>query len=104
MNHSEISQLNNLVEYQTDAVVSNTLMKKEKGTVTVFAFDKDQGLSEHSAPFDALVTIIDGAGIIVLAGKEYELTAGEAIIMPANIPHAVIAKMAFKMMLVMIRE
>jgi quercetin dioxygenase-like cupin family protein len=104
MYHSEISQLSRLVEYQTDAVVSNTLMKKDKGNVTVFAFDKDQGLSEHSAPFDALVTIIDGEGIIVLAGKEYKLKAGEAIIMPANIPHAVIAKMAFKMMLVMIRE
>ena len=104
MNHSKISQLSALVDYQADAVVSNTLMKKEKGTVTLFAFDKDQGLSEHSAPFDAMVSILDGEGIIVIDGKEYELSTGEVIIMPANIPHAVKAKTAFKMMLVMIRE
>ncbi len=104
MNLNESNKINEIVDYQSDAVVSKTLIKKEKGTTTVFAFDKGQGLSEHTAPFDALVQIIDGKADIILDGKSNITQAGELIIMPANIPHALKAIEKFKMMLVMIRE
>ncbi len=92
-----------LVNYQDGSVVSRELIRKEKGTVTVFAFDKGQGLSEHTAPFDALVQVLDGTAEIRIAGTPHTLTAGQAIIMPAHKPHALQAIARFKMMLVMIR-
>jgi len=97
-------KLNKMIDYQNNAVVSKTVIKKEKGTVTIFAFDKNQELSEHTAPFDALVQILDGEADIIIAGKSNLLSAGEMIIMPANKPHALKAVEKFKMMLVMIRE
>ncbi|TAM43441.1 cupin domain-containing protein [bacterium] len=93
-----------LVDYQDDSVVSKELIKKDKGTVTLFAFDKGQGLSEHTAPFDAFVYIIDGKAEITIDGKPHSVTAGESIIMPANKPHSLKAIERFKMLLVMIRE
>jgi quercetin dioxygenase-like cupin family protein len=93
-----------LVEYQAGAVVSRTLVKKETGTVTLFAFDKGQGLSEHTAPFDALVFITDGEAEIRIAGSPHRVKAGEMIVMPANKPHALQAVERFKMALVMIRS
>lgn len=100
----EVGSLNGLVDYQDGSVVSKEVIKKEKGTVTLFAFDKGQGLSEHTAPFDALVYIFDGKAEISLAGKKYSLKAGETIIMPANKPHSLKAVDRFKMLLVMIKE
>ena len=93
-----------LVAYQAGAVVSRAIVKKKTGTVTVFAFDKDQGLSEHAAPFDALVQVLDGVGEITIAGVPHRLAKNDLILMPANIPHAVKAVERFKMMLTMIRE
>lgn len=92
-----------LVDYQDGSVVSKELIKKEKGTVTLFAFDKGQGLSEHTAPFDAFVYIIDGKAEITIDGKAHSLAAGETIIMPANKPHSLKAIERFKMLLVMIK-
>jgi quercetin dioxygenase-like cupin family protein len=91
------------VGYSTQSVISRQVIKNEKGTVTLFAFDKGEGLSEHSAPFDAMVLLLDGKAEITIGGKPNALQAGEAIIMPANIPHALKAVERFKMMLVMIR-
>lgn len=96
--------LNELVDYQKDSVVSREIIKKQTGTVTVFAFDQGQGLSEHTAPFDALVHIIDGEAEIKISEKVHSLEAGRMIIMPANIPHALKAKKKFKMLLVMIKQ
>ncbi len=104
MNLNESNKISDLVEYQKDSVVSKTLIKKEKGTITIFAFDKGQGLSEHTAPFDALVQVIDGAAEVIISGKSHITKAGEMIILPAGKPHALKAKEQFKMMLVMIRE
>lgn len=92
------------VKYQTGSVVSREIIRKATGTVTVFAFDEGQGLSEHKAPFDALVYILDGKADIVIAGKHSQLKRGEMIVMPANQPHALKAVSRFKMLLVMIRE
>lgn len=92
-----------LVEYQEGAVVSRTLVKKEKGTVTLFAFDKGEGLSEHSAPFDALVQILDGEAEITISGKPIRATSGQLVIMPADEPHALQAVERYKMMLTMVR-
>jgi quercetin dioxygenase-like cupin family protein len=92
------------VEYQSGAVVSRTIIERATGTVTIFAFDKGQGLSEHTAPFDALVQILDGKAVITIDGQSHDLAGGEAIIMPANRPHALKAVERFKMMLVMIRS
>ncbi len=93
-----------LLSYQENAVVSSEIIRKNTGTVTVFAFDKGQGLSEHTAPFDALVSILDGRAEITIAGAMHTLAAGQLIIMPAHKPHALHAVERFKMMLVMIRE
>lgn len=93
-----------LVEYQDGAVVSKTVIAKPTGTVTLFAFDKGQGLSTHSAPFDALVVILDGEARITISGKAHKVTKGEMIIMPANKPHALKAVKPFKMMLVMVKS
>lgn len=96
--------LSSLVEYQKDSIVSREVLKKNTGTVTLFAFDEGQGLSEHTAPFDALVFIMDGTALITLSGTEHKLTAGQFIIMPAGEPHSLKAPSRFKMMLVMIRS
>lgn len=93
-----------LVQYQDGSVVSRTIIDKGEGTITVFAFDNNQSLSTHSAPFDALVEIVDGNAVITIEGKEFNLTKGEQIIMPANKAHSVHAKERFKMVLVMIRS
>ncbi len=96
-------ELSQLVEYAQDAVVSKTIVDKPVGTLTIFAFDKDQRLSEHTAPYDAVVQIVDGTAKLTIGGNEVEVTAGEIIVMPANVPHAVDAKERFKMLLTMIR-
>ncbi len=91
------------IEYANGSVVSKTLIKKDIGNVTLFAFDADQGLSEHTAPFDAVVYILDGEAKITIGGQPQDVVAGEMLIMPANISHALHAKTPFKMLLVMIR-
>ena len=101
---AETLNMKELTDYQQGAVVSKEVLKKETGTVTVFAFDQGQGLSEHTAPFDALVTILDGTAEIIISGKSHTVRAGEMIIMPADEPHALQANERFKMMLVMIRS
>lgn len=100
---SEIFVFQNMVEYSSGGVVSKQVIKSEKGNVTLFAFDKGEGLSEHTAPFDAMVQVIEGEVTISIGGVGYELNAGETIIMPANISHAVSAREKFKMILTMIR-
>lgn len=93
-----------LIAYQKDSVVSRTLIARPSGTVTLFAFDQGQGLSEHTAPFDALVSIIDGEAEIIISGQPYILQGGEMIIMPAGEPHALNALKQFKMLLTMIKS
>jgi len=93
-----------LLDYQDDAVVSREIIKKDTGIVTLFAFDKGQGLSEHTAPFDVLVYIIDGSVEIIISGKSNKVKTGEMIIMPAHKPHALKAIKRFKMLLVMIKN
>ena len=100
---SKAFRLADLVEYAPGAVVSRTLAKNPAGTVTLFAFEAGEGLSEHSAPFDALVHIIDGEAELVIGGKVVRAAAGDMVLMPANVPHAVRAAERFKMLLVMIR-
>lgn len=95
--------LDKSVSYAAQAVVSKTVIKRDTGTVTLFAFAKGEGLSTHSAPFDAMVYIVDGSAKITIGGTVHELTAGESIIMPANIAHALHATENFKMMLIMIK-
>lgn len=92
------------IDYQDDSVVSKTLIKRPTGTVTLFAFDRGQGLSEHTAPFDAMVYLIEGEAEVRIAGEPNILNAGDMIIMPANQPHSLQARERFKMMLVMIRS
>jgi quercetin dioxygenase-like cupin family protein len=92
-----------LTAYQDGAVVSRTLIDKQAGTITAFAFDEGQGLSEHTAPYDAFVQVLDGEAEITIDGTLHLLGAGEMIIMPANRPHALKAVRRFKMLLVMIR-
>jgi len=92
-----------MVNYQDGAVVSRQITKSEAGNVTLFAFDKDQGLSEHTAPFDALVQVLEGEALVTISGNPFDLKAGQAIIMPANEPHALKAAQKFKMLLTMIR-
>jgi quercetin dioxygenase-like cupin family protein len=101
---SQPANLQNLIEYQTDSVVSRTIIDKQAGTVTLFAFDEGQGLSEHTAPYDALVCIIEGEAEVTISGKPIRLKTGETTIMPANEPHALTAKTKFKMLLVMVRS
>ena len=100
---SETLKLVEMVGYQEGAVVSRQITKEEAGNVTLFAFDKDQGLSEHTAPFDALVHVLEGEARVIISGKPFDLQAGDAIIMPANEPHALKAIQKFKMLLTMIR-
>jgi quercetin dioxygenase-like cupin family protein len=101
---AKVYKLEKLVEISEGAVVSRILIKKKTGTVTLFAFDEGQALSEHTAPFDALVTIFDGEAEWTIGGKAVTLTSGESILMPAKVPHAVRAIRPFKMLLTMIRE
>lgn len=93
-----------IIDYQKDSVVSKTLIDKKTGTATLFAFDKGQGLSEHTAPFDAMVQIVDGEAEIMIAGEPHIVKKGEMIIMPANKPHSLKAVKKYKMMLIMIRK
>jgi quercetin dioxygenase-like cupin family protein len=97
-------KLADLIDYHAGSVVSRTLIKKPTGTVTLFAFDKGEGLSEHTAPFDAMVCVLAGKAEVMIAGEPHRLAAGEMIIMPANQPHALKAIARFKMLLVMIRS
>ena len=99
----KVVNLAGLLDYQEGAVVSRTVIDKKTGTVTLFAFDEGQGLSEHTAPFDALVSVLDGEAMITVAGSESRVVAGEMLIMPADKPHSLRAAKRFKMMLVMIR-
>jgi len=101
---SEVLQLAGLVDYNEGSIVSRQIVKGESGNVTLFAFDKDQELNEHTAPFDALVHILEGEAEIRIAGKPFLLVTGDAIIMPANDPHAVKAVSPFKMLLTMVRN
>ena len=96
--------ISDLLAYQEGAVVSRTIMKKETGTVTLFAFDRDEGLSEHTAPFDAMVLCLDGEAEIVIAQNKVRVSKGDVIIMPANKPHALKALERFMMLLVMLRS
>lgn len=91
------------IEYSDGAVVSKTLSKKKTGTLTLFAFDKGQELSEHTSPYDATVLILDGEGVLTIGGKEVRAGEGELVIMPADTPHNVVAEDRFKMLLIMIR-
>jgi len=97
-------KLADLIEYQEGSVVSRTIIDKETGTVTLFAFDEGQGLSEHTAPFDAIVYALDGAVEVTISDKKSQLTKGEMIIMPANEPHTLKATKRFKMLLTMIKS
>ena len=100
---ARVARLAELVEYQEGAVVSRTILEKESGTVTLFAFDEGQGLSEHAAPFDALVQVLDGEAEITISRRSLRLKEGEMIILPANELHALKAARKFKMILTMIR-
>jgi quercetin dioxygenase-like cupin family protein len=92
------------VEYSEDSVVSKQLIKRGGGTISLFAFDKGQSLSEHTAPFDAFVEVLDGEAEFVVGGKNVKVVTGEFIILPANVPHSASAAQRFKMLLVMIKE
>ena len=100
----QVTRLGDLAGYQEGSIVSRTLIDKAAGTVTLFAFDRGQGLSEHTAPFDALVYILDGEAEITISGKALNAGEGDMVIMPANEPHALKAVNRFKMMLVMIKS
>ena len=100
----QASEIRDLVTYQDGAIVSKEIIKKPTGTVTVFAFDRGQGLSEHTAPFDAMVYVLDGETEITISGKAHHLKEGEMIVMPAGEPHALKALTQFKMMLVMVKS
>jgi len=101
---SEVLKMAELVAYQDGSVVSRQITKADVGNVTLFAFDKDQELSEHTAPFDALLHVLEGEAEIKISGKPYHLKAGDAIIMPADVPYAVLSFQRFKILLTMIRK
>lgn len=100
---SKVMHLSDMIAYQEGAVVSRQITKADAGNVTLFAFDQDQGLSEHTAPFDAFVHVLEGEAEATISGQPFVLGAGDAIIMPANEPHALKARKQFKMLLTMIR-
>ncbi len=104
MDLTGVFRFNEVIEYSAGAIVSKEILKTEKGTITLFAIDEGQGISEHSAPFDVLVQIIDGEAQIIISGKDHTVKAGESLIMPADEPHALKALKQFKMLLVMIRR
>jgi len=97
------AELNSLVAYAPDSIVSKTILDKTAGTITLFAFDVGQKLSEHTAPYDAVVQIIDGRAQLTIGGEDVAVAAGQVVIMPGNVPHSVTAEERFKMMLIMIR-
>lgn len=97
-------EINSLINYQKGAVVSRTIIKKPKGTVTLFAFDEGEELSEHTSPYEAMVQILDGSAEIKISGETYNVSAGEYIMLPADEPHALFAREQFKMLLTMVRE
>ena len=99
----QVKSLIDLIDFQEDSIVSRTVIDKSAGTVTVFAFDAGQGLSEHTAPFDALVYIVDGVAEVIISGESRNVKQGEMIIMPANDPHALKAVSRFKMLLIMVK-
>ena len=101
---AKASNLSSLINYQEDSVVSRTLIDKKTGTITLFAFDINQGLSEHTAPYDAMVCVIDGEVEVTISGNSITLKKGEITIVPANEPHALAAKTKFKMLLTMIKS
>lgn len=96
-------ELTELIEYAKDSVVSKTILSKSVGSITLFAFDKGQSLSEHTSPYDAVVQVLDGSARLTIGGQDKTVCAGQLIIMPANVPHAVNAEEEFKMLLTMIR-
>lgn len=98
------SDLNRLIEYAQDSIVSKTIVDKPAGTITLFAFDAGQGLSEHTTPYNATVLVLDGSAKLTIGGNEQVVAAGQIIIMPADVPHSVAAEEGFKMLLVMIRS
>ncbi|RQD82482.1 MAG: cupin domain-containing protein [Methanocalculus sp. MSAO_Arc2] len=100
----KVIRLDELVEYQEGTVASRMVIKQKHGNITIFSFDENEGLSEHTAPYDALVTILDGECEIWLEGKTFEMKTGDTIIFPAHAPHALSAITKFKMMLIMIKE
>jgi quercetin dioxygenase-like cupin family protein len=104
LNAAQVAKAPELVNYQDGAVVSREIVKKSTGSVTLFAFDEGQGLSEHTAPFDALVQVVEGETEIMISGQPYRLQGGEMILMPAGQPHALKALKRFKMILTMIRS
>lgn len=99
----EVQTLNDLIAYQPGSIVSRTLIDHGVGTVTLFAFAAGQALSEHSAPFDAMVQVVEGEGEFIISGRPYRVAAGQMLVMPADEPHAVKAHESFKMLLTMIR-
>ncbi len=101
---AKASNLEGLIDYQEGSVVSRTIIDKKTGTITLFAFDENQGLSEHTAPYDAMVYVLDGEVDVTISGKPIRLKQGEMTIMPANEPHALTAKTKFKMLLTMIKS
>ena len=101
---SKVFSFNDSIEYSNGGIVSKTVLKKETGNISLFSFDKGEALSEHTAPFDAMIEVIDGSGEIIIGGKSFFLETGQIIIMPANITHAVKAVEKFKMVLTMIRS
>ena len=101
---AQTNKLESLVSYQTDSIVSKAIIGKKSGTVTLFAFDKGQALSEHTAPYDAMVYIVDGEAEITVAGKVVVTKKGEIVLLPANKPHALKALSKYKMLLVMIKS
>lgn len=101
--NAEVKTVANLLQYQDDSIVSRVLLKNNGGTVTLFAFDAGEGLSEHTAPFDALVVVLDGDAEIEIEGESFKVAKGETITLPANRPHAVKAAVRFKMLLIMLR-
>ncbi len=101
---AKVLKVEDLIDYQEEAVVSREIIRKETGTVTIFAFDKGEGLSEHTAPFDAMVQVVDGKAEIIISGQKNVVNRDEMIIMPANDPHALNALERFKMVLTMIRS
>jgi quercetin dioxygenase-like cupin family protein len=100
---AEALDLVGLVDYAGGSIVSREIAKNEAGTLTLFAFDAGQGLSEHSAPFDAVVQILDGEADLIIGGKPINAAAGQLVVMPANVPHAIKAEQRFKMLLTMLR-
>ena len=101
---AKVHRLIDMIDYQEDSIVSRTIIDQKTGTLTLFAFGQGQGLSEHTAPFDALVYILDGEAEVAISGKALHVATGEMVIVPADEPHALKALTRFKMMLVMIRS